>query len=84
MSLSTQKNGASPVSDDGYGAASTWQRIAVREPTGKWRTLPFAPVTVAEARELVGLGDYPATRGCFMAQKRDGDTTYLMFKGPQR
>lgn len=64
--------------------ANTWHRIAVREPNGKWRTLPFAPVTVAEAREMIGWGEYPPSRGCYMAQQRtESGETFLMFKGPQ-
>lgn len=84
MSHSTQKNGATRTSAAGYGAGSTWHRIAIREQDGKWRTLPFAKVSIAEARDLAGLGDYKATPHCFVAQQRtDSGETFLVFKGPQ-
>ncbi len=62
--------------------ANPWQRIAIRGHRGEWRLLPHAPVTIGEARELAGLGEYPAAPGCYLANERVGGTTYLVFKGP--
>jgi hypothetical protein len=83
MSRSTQKNGALRASAAGAAGigGSTWQPIAIRDNNGMghWRTLPSAPVTPAEAREL--MRDFPGKYTT--VQKREANVTYLLFKGPQ-
>lgn len=81
MSRSIATNGATRGSVVGCGG-NAWVPIAVRDNNGvgHWRTLPAAPVTPAEAREL--MRDFPGRYTT--AQKRDAHVTYLLFQGPQQ